>query len=211
MIRSMLVLAGTAAWAASQEAAESTAAGSSTEQLAFDRALFDTTDEALSAIYAEVRLLINCMSLERYFPVCRFPKIRLNSPVPTQADTLGSRDYRSGADLPSPLGGGRLVPQGPAALAAAVLRRIAPWTRRSSGGGDCSSGSGDGSDDIDAMLQHDAAEVSTLPVTVCGEPASHVFYRSQMHHNVQLQEVHPMHLPQLCCTERACQPACTLQ
>jgi hypothetical protein len=45
-------------------AAESTAAGSSTEQLAFDRALFDATDEALSAIYAEVRLLIICIFVE---------------------------------------------------------------------------------------------------------------------------------------------------
>lgn len=86
--------------------------------------------------------------------------------VLVQADAQGSRDYRSGADLPSPLCGGRPVPRGPAALAAAVLRRIAPWTRsssqdsRGSGGG---SSSGDGSDDIDAMLQHDAAEVGTMP------------------------------------------------
>ena len=78
-----------------------------------------------------------------------------------QADAQGSRDYRNGADLPSPLGSGRPVPRGPADLAAAVLRRIAPWTRSSSGGGRGSGGgSGDGSDDyIEAMLQRDAAEV----------------------------------------------------
>jgi hypothetical protein len=46
-----------AAWATAQEAAEGAAARSSTEQLAFDRALFDATDEALCAIYAEARLL----------------------------------------------------------------------------------------------------------------------------------------------------------
>jgi hypothetical protein len=58
------------------------------------------------------------------------------------------------------------VPRGPAALPAAVLRRIAPWTRRSGGGRGSGGGSDDGIDDIDAMLQHDAAEVSTMP-SVC--------------------------------------------
>ena len=96
-----------------------------------------------------------------------------------QADAQGTRDYRSGADLPSPQGGGRPVPRGPAELAAAVLRRIAPWTRASRGSGGSSgdvggsgSGSGDGSDDIDAMLQHDAAEVGA-PCRVYVEPATH--------------------------------------
>ena len=80
-----------------------------------------------------------------------------------QADTQGSRDYRSGADLPSPLGGVRPVPRGPVELAAAVLRRIAPWTRSSQDSRGSGGGSGDSSDDIDAMLQHDAAEVSAMP------------------------------------------------
>jgi hypothetical protein len=77
-----------------------------------------------------------------------------------QGDAQGGRDYKSGADLPYPLDGGRPLLRGPAALAAAAVRRIAPWTRRTSGVGG-SGGGGCGAVQVTVMTwKHVAAHCS---------------------------------------------------